>query len=402
MGVDARRPRSAALDGLRGVTVFAFLASAFAPTAVTGAWTGVNLFFVLSGFLVVRLLERERMRSGHVDVRAFYLRRARRLLPALVTLLSVVTVWAVFWADRARRRSLGEYVLASLGFVQNWRLIALDGSVGSAADPTPLGHVWAVAVAGQLSVLAPVVVGLLALLLGSRPARAAALLGLAVLSAWWTVHLAAGGAPLSRVHHGTDACLQAFLVGAALGDLLARRPRWLPEPNPRLAAAAGVALAISAAAFAALSPSVAASRFGVTLGLAVVQAVLVAALADPGTPARHGLETRSDVLGRVLGWAPFAYAGRRAYGLYLWHWPVHLWLTPSLLGSRWAAGAAGVLVTFAVADLSWRFLEEPVIRGGIRAVLPNARSRLVASALPIAVLALVAVVVLRGAPVPAA
>ena len=402
MDVDVRRPRSAALDGLRGITMVGFMAYHFGATGLTGAWTGVNLFFVLSGFLIVRLLERERLATGHVDARAFYVRRARRLVPALVALLTVVTTWAVFWADPARRRGIGGDVLASLGFVQNWRLIALDDrSFGDALDPTPLRHVWTLAIEEQFYLLAPLLLGLLALTLRSRPARAGALVALAGLSAWWAAHLGLeNAAGLSRVSYGTDTRVQAILVGAALGVLLARRPTWLPAPaSPVLPAAGAVALVVTGAAFVVASPdSTTMYGLGGMLALALVQAVLVAAVADPGTRTRHGSSSRPNALARVLGWSPFAYAGRRSYGLYLWHWPIHLWLTPSLLGSTWAAGVAGMLVTFALAHLSWRYLEEPVLRAGIRGILPNARSRVTAAALPLVLLALVAAVVLRGSP----
>lgn len=399
MDVDVQRPRSAALDGIRGLAMVGFMAYHFGATVLTGAWTGVNVFFVLSGFLIVRLLERERMRTGRVDARAFYLRRARRLLPALLSLLAVVTIWAVFWADPARRRTLGGDVLASLGFVQNWRLIALeDRYFGNMLDPSPLRHVWTLAIEEQFYLLAPLLLGILALLLRSRPARAIALLALAGLSAWWTARLGLhDAADLGRLYYGTDTRVQALLVGAALGVLLAQRPSWLPRPqSPVLVGAGALALAGTAYAFVTVSPwSSVMYNSGGILGLALVQAVLIAAVADLGSAAAS-----PNAVARVLGWAPFAYAGKRSYALYLWHWPVHLWLTPALIGSTRAAGALGMVVTFVIAHLSWRYLEEPVIRGGIRGLMPNAGNRLLAGAVPIAVLALVASVVLRSSPAP--
>jgi peptidoglycan/LPS O-acetylase OafA/YrhL len=331
----------------------------------SGRFPRVDAFFVLSGYLITGLLLAEWRRWGSIDLRGFWLRRARRLLPALFLLLVGVSVGAAGLASPAQRAALRGDALATLGYVANWRFVLADRSYfAQYEEPSPLRHMWSLGIEEQFYLLYPLLlIGLLAL--GLRRRGLAAVLGLGALgSAALAALLYTPGADPSRVYYGTDTRLQALLVGAVAAVLAgqataARRPpayllvtgRHVPLPGRRstgLFGLAGLAVVLVAA-----RDTAGWLYQGGFLLVAVLSVLVVLAAADD----------RSSTA-RLLSWEPLRRIGLVSYGLYLWHWPVYVVLTPDRVG---ATGPALLVLRLAVTGLlaaaSYVLVERPVRTG---------------------------------------
>jgi peptidoglycan/LPS O-acetylase OafA/YrhL len=334
-----------AVDGLRAVAVAAVIAFHLAPDAVPGGFLGVDTFFVVSGYLITALLLAEHAADGGIGLRHFWARRARRLLPALLLLLCAVAVGVAVWwpaEDLARVRA---DALAGLGYVANWRFIAGGESYFDlATGPSPLRHLWSLAIEEQFYVVWPLVA--LACLRRSPRLLGAVSIAGAVASA--AVLIAIG--PGDRAYFGTDARAHALLVGAALAVGLRHRRAAAP---PWLGPAGGAALAACAAAWWVAGES---STWLFTWGFpayALLTAVVVASVVRVGDGA----------LARVLSSAPLVAMGKVSYGLYLWHWPAIVLLTTPRTGLdgvalgafRLAATVAGTLVSYWIVERPVRF-----------------------------------------------
>ncbi|MFX4287000.1 acyltransferase family protein [Janibacter sp. G349] len=360
--------RLAALDGYRGLFVTLVLLYHFGATFLVGGWVGINHFFAFSGYLITRLLISERARTGGIDVLRFYRRRAERLLPALVAVCTAVLVASLFAGSANRHRDAGD-VLASLFFVQNWRLISQDDAYfEQVGNPSPLRHAWTLGVEEQFYLLVPLLVLVLfAVWRTSRTARVVALAALALASAAWTAHLARSGVDFARLYYGTDTRAQALLVGAVVAALLGRdhRGRLGRRPSAGVTQAIGlVGFLVSLSAFVVVGPR---SEWLFTSGgmlfFAVGAAMMGLAATDP----------RPLLINRVASWGPAVLLGQMTYGLYLYHWPIHLWLGPLLDPLPLVVSVlAQLAVTVGVAYASFRWLEVPVLQHGFGALLPHA------------------------------
>lgn len=386
---------SPALDGLRGVFILLFIAFHFGLTALEGMWVTINLFFVLSGFLIFRLLTAEQIRYGSIDVLAFYRRRIRRLVPALLVMLAAVSAWGALFAPDGVRRKLGGDVLATLGYVMNWRLIAQgDQYFGTAGGASPLRHAWTLAIEEQFYLLAPLVLIALIALTRSRRLTVGVLCAGAVVSALWTAHLGFHDqSDYPRVYYGSDTRAQALFIGAAIGVLSGpvagrRRPRDLPMPLIQVGGLVG--LVSSVISFAVVTPySEWMFNRGGMLAFGIGSALLVLACAD-----RRPNATRA-----VFSWRPLAFVGERTYGLYLWHFPIHQALAATVIGESLVVNfVASMVLTVVVAHLSYTHLEEPIIRKGIRGILPRVRRPLLVSIVPVVLVAVLGVGLVRTAP----
>lgn len=345
------------LDGLRALAVFAVIIYHLNSAWVPGGLLGVSLFFVLSGYLITDLLVMQWSKTGKVDLKTFWLRRARRLLPALFVMLAGVLAWTgLFSPDRLK--SLGEDVLAALLYVSNWWLVFHKVSYfASFGPPSPLGHLWSLAVEEQFYLFWP-----LLLWLGLRyiPKRGR-LVGLTLLGALASAAAMAviyqPGTDPSRVYYGTDTRAFALLIGAALA---------LVWPSRSLSAelARGSRLALDCVGGTGLLVVLLMiwrtneyDAFLYPRGLllfSLAAAVLVAVLAHPASR-----------LGRLFGKQPWRGLGVCSYGIYLWHYPIIVWTSPAVNtnGTDGLLALGQVLASICLAVLSWRFIEEPIRRG---------------------------------------
>lgn len=367
-------PRFAGLDGLRAVAVgLVVIYHLFPGSPLAGGFVGVDVFFVISGFLITALLLREKDASGRIDLADFWRRRARRLLPALsLVVMSCATVAWLIGGDLLVR--LGEQVLGAATFSYNWTSIA--GGTGYFADATPelFRNVWSLAVEEQFYVLWPLLLPLFLLLPRARW-RAAVALALGALSAGWMAVLVATGADLTRAYFGTDTHAFGILLGVALAFLLQRplsSPReWMLRPRLRRGLTlAGAVAAAGIVAVATIPASDTAASFpGALLAASLLTAIVIVASVWPASR-----------LGPALDAAPLAWVGARSYGLYLWHWPILVLLLAAAGATATAvpvwSGVAALGLTLVIAEVSYRFVETPIRRRGFRATAAGLGRRL--------------------------
>ena len=358
------------LDGLRALAVLLVMAFHLLPGPVPGGYLGVDVFFVISGFLITGLLLRERDATGRIHLGSFWGRRARRLLPALA-LLMLTCCAAALALGGDRLLDLGRQVLGAATFSSNWLSIGAGSSYFDEGAPELFRNLWSLAVEEQFYLLWPVVV-LLVALIRRRSVRFWMLVALAAASALAMVLLYSPSVDPTRVYYGTDTHSFGLALGAALAVLTQSWPAsalsW-PRAARVVAPALGwlsfVALLIFSLGMSDATP------FPYLGGLALVSllsAVAIAGAITPGSSLGAALELR------LIRWI-----GERSYGLYLWHWPVWVLLTdatatltgPALSGpaEAWIVGAAAAAVTFAAASISYEFIEQPIRVNGFRATM---------------------------------
>jgi peptidoglycan/LPS O-acetylase OafA/YrhL len=395
---EARKlPYLGGLDGLRAIAVIAVLLYhaelALPGASVSGGFLGVDVFFVLSGYLITSLLLGEwRERSG-VRIGGFWLRRARRLLPAVLFLTTAVLVYAaLFLPDEIA--SLRGNAAASLGYATNWYLIVHHESYfESWGRPLLLRHLWSLAIEEQFYVVWPLVFAIGMTWLRPRGLVVALLTAAAASTALAWVLYEPGSDP-SRVYYGTDTRAAGLLIGSALAFVW---PAARAASRPWLADAAGVAaLASLAAMFFLVGESDAFLYQGGFAAAAIATAIVIAAIV-----------TRGSRVGAALGVLPLRVIGRRSYSLYLWHWPVFMLTRP---GADIALDgvplfALRLAITFALAELSYRIIETPIRHGALgrgwealraRAAFPARVTVFASAASAVAVAATFAVVVMRA------
>jgi peptidoglycan/LPS O-acetylase OafA/YrhL len=355
-----------ALDGLRGAAVAAVLA--FHAGHLQGGYLGVDLFFVLSGYLITSLLLVEGGASGHIGLARFWGRRARRLLPALGVMLAGVAVYAWVSADPGELHRIRWDGLATIAYVANWRQIF--GQVdyfAMFAAPSPLEHTWSLAIEEQFYVIWPMVfVALVALIRRRRATRgsvAKSHLGAVVL----VLSVVLGAAALAlqvvlghysgwaRVYFGTDTRAFAILAGAAVAGFTAWRG---PVPDGAARRALEVASLVGAAflvvAWVSMDGTGSLVRHGGLAACSVAGALVVAAVAQP----------RGAIVARLVAVVPLRRLGLISYGVYLYHWPIDVWLSTDRTGlSGWTLTILQLAVTLAVSVLSYRFIEQPIRHG---------------------------------------
>ncbi len=374
----ATRSRYAAIDGYRGLFVILVMLYHFGVSALAGGWVGINHFFVFSGFLITRLLVKEYNRTGRISIRAFYLRRARRIVPPLLVLVSAVLIHTALFENAVQKKQFGGDAFATLGFFLNWRLIGRhDAYFDLFGHVTPVRHAWTLSVEEQFYVLAPWLILIVCIMVRRRVRRALLAFGLAGVCAVWTAHIGYHGmTSLPRLYYATDTRAQAILVGVAMGLLLSvdrrgREPAQLSRSATHVFAWMGFLLSVGA--IFVLSPTSGWVYDGGGMLLFAVGAALMGFAA---------IDQRGLLINRLFGWGPLVHLGRISYGLYLYHWPIHLWLPMHDLPAV-VSGAIQLVLSVIVASVSFRFLELPIMRGGLRAVLPGRRMRRI---VPVAVI----------------
>ncbi len=372
------KPRGAgvpALNGIRGVAVALVLVGHSGIPGVTGGFIGVDIFFVLSGFLITSLLLDEIGRTGQLDLGSFWVRRARRLLPALlIMVLAVIAARLLFPPDAVS--DLRNDATAAFLWVANWAFVSHETDYFSqGAPPSPLQHTWSLGVEEQYYLIWPVLIAAVAVLLaviarrrGKTPTIVAVRRAVLVLAVLGTVGsaaeaiLMASDASLNRVYFGTDTRAQALLIGAAAAALLVRD--WpaimagLPLIHSRWVRwlAWGVPLA-GVAVLAAITHVATGSATEFHNGLLIVVAVAAVAVIAPVALEQNG------PVAWVLSTPPLVALGVISYGVYLWHWPVFLVLNGERTDwSGYALFAARCAVTLVLAVGSWWLIERPVRR----------------------------------------
>lgn len=307
-----------ALDGLRAVAILLVLACHTAGRAFPGGWVGVDVFFVLSGYLITSILLRELRTTGRIDIGSFYWRRALRLLPALGLLCVFQLVRSMFSANGAEIR---EATLGGALYLENWN------AVYHWWDPALMDHTWSLAVEEQFYLMWPLLLPLL-FLRGLWWAAAAVCALATARVVCWRLGYAEATLDFSMLRP------VGLLVGCALAFGQRSAPGWVGT--------AALCVVVAVAVVVGRSP--------VVFAVAPIVVSLATAVVVMGSP----------------GWlaaAPLRYLGRISYGVYLYHWPVFILgekLKPAGFGHVWAVGLVVLIV--ALAALSYEFVEKPVLR----------------------------------------
>ncbi|GEL99962.1 acyltransferase family protein [Cellulomonas terrae] len=411
----ARMPYLGGLDGIRAIAVAGVVVYHLGAPWMRGGFLGVDVFFVLSGYLITTLVLDEVERTGTFAFRRFYARRARRLLPALGLLLVAMAGVAVAMPSEAAE--LRGDIAAAVAYASNWWQVFADRSYFEMVSRPPLlQHLWSLAIEEQFYLVFPLVV---VLALRAGRARVGQVAGiLALLSTVAMAVLAVrSSSPVpndpSRVYFGTDTHSMGLLVGAAMaaawtpwrtwdraGSWVRERGRAVRRFEAGVTDVLGVlALLGVVAAFVWVDEFSDALYRGGFLAFSLLAAVLVGSVADP-----------AGLLGRALGRQPWRWLGTRSYGIYLWHWPVFMLSRPGvdLDLSPWLATILRLAAVLGLAELSYRFVELPVRRGAVGRAVARVRRphedrartllRVVAAAIGLAVVGGVATAALAQVP----
>lgn len=354
----------ASLDGLRALAVIAVIAYHLNIHTAQGGLLGVTVFFVLSGYLITGLLTEEYRSFRSINLSQFWLRRVRRLFPAIV-LVIVVTAAACVLFNHQLLTKMRPDIVPSLFWFQNWWYIFRGLSYFDAlGDPSPLTHFWSLAIEEQFYLVWPLFLLLLFKLGGSSKVIRRICLVLSACSAILMAVLFVPDTDPTRVYYGTDTRAFSLLIGAWLSFVWPGQR--MTEQNTRTVSP-GLIAALDAAGIAALLGIVVMMvlvdgfsafmyRGGILL-CSILTAVVIAALVHP----------RSK-LARFAGLAPFVWVGKRSYGMYLWHYPIILLLKPlndAPDGYSWWLMLVAVILIFVISDLSYRFVENPIRHGAI-------------------------------------
>ncbi|HWE70266.1 MAG TPA: acyltransferase [Acidimicrobiales bacterium] len=356
------------LDGLRALAVAGVIAYHFNFHWANGGYLGVDFFFVLSGFLITSLLVGEWGTTRSIGLRSFWARRAKRLLPAVLVLLLVLTLYDWAGGPNISAASFRPDAIATLFYYANWHLIFSHQSYfAQFAVPSPLKHTWSLAIEEQFYLVWPVAVLMMFRWAKRRrppggdgfPRRLALVITtvLAVASAVEMAVLFRQGADPSRIYYGTDTRGFELFIGAILAIVLTGRPDHSPTVR-RALHAAGAAAAVALGFFWVTAgddqgnPSAWMYRGGLVVA-GILAAVVIASVTQPD----------SGPLGGVLAIRPLRWVGRVSYGLYLWHWPVYVLMTDITTGLGGAALlAARLSATVFATSVSYYLIERPIRR----------------------------------------
>ncbi|GAA4398854.1 acyltransferase family protein [Tsukamurella soli] len=352
------------LDGLRAIAVIFVIGYHLGAPGFGGGLLGVGVFFTLSGFLITSLLIRSRERTGGLELGTFWLRRARRLLPALVLVLAATLATAAIATPTQLGRDARQS-LSALLYVNNWYTIS--GTVSyfdRFSGPAPLSHLWSLSIEEQFYLVWPLLLAGLYRLSRRRWAVTLAVLAMSAASFYLLRALAHPGFDTTRAYEGTDTRAGGLLLGAALAFWWPARKHTVGERARTwidVLGLAGVALMIHLVVDT-FDGAMSLYRSGILLCTIATLGVLIAAV------------TPQTLVASLLSLPPLRWIGERSYGIYLWHMPVIAFLPVAVrTGSHLFSALVVIAATLLLATLSWTFVEDPVRRYGFRAALTALR-----------------------------
>lgn len=366
----ARLRQVKGLDGLRGLAVIAVVLYHFFPSLLPGGYLGVDLFFVLSGFLITSLLVREFRTSGTISLKDFWVRRFRRILPAAVSVLVMCTA-LVAWIGGDLAVGLRQQFLGTLFFVNNWTQIATSQSYFADNEIQVFAHYWSLAVEEQFYVIWPLLITGVFLISRRKPRRLPIFVAtvLAIGSAVAMALIYVPGEDPTRVYYGTDTHAFGLLTGAVLSLLITstksdpQADSWAAtdKAKSRIAGIIGTLALIGYGAQLFLMPDDAEITYRGGLFLTSVLGVLMVW----GVVREYGPMTPLFRT-KVMRWF-----GQRSFSLYLWHWPVIMMLKALFEGNQnsdksWILGLVAVPISLLLSEISYQFIENPFRRGGYK------------------------------------
>jgi len=353
-----------AIDGLRALAVIAVMFYHLGFSWIPGGFLGVDLFFVISGYVITRMLLASIAQSGGLDLRGFYLARLRRLLPALLFMLTTTIIAVGIWAPDTIKRLLVDTPFALTGTI-NWWLVANEQDYfESIGRPPLLQHTWSLAVEAQFYLVWPLILYFILKKFGKKHIPVAALFiaaasGIALLLVSFSID-AANASKVSHVYFGTDTHSIGLFLGAALAV------SWIPQnfrvelsrKGQNFIDGIGVFGFIGILATFLLIDASNPAMYKIAFPLAgIFGAAIIASIVHPASRFAPVLQNK------VLLWI-----GERSYAIYLWHWVIFQVTRPTvdLAGQAWALYSLRILIVFALADISLRYVELPIRRGVIQ------------------------------------
>ena len=362
------------LDGLRALAVSAVVAYHLGYPWAQGGFLGVDTFFVLSGFLITSLLLAEHSDTTTISLRGFWSRRARRLLPAVFVMIGVVCLYAATNVPSIQLDTLRADAISSIFYVANWHFIAAKQSYFALfTNPLPLNHLWSLAIEEQFYLLWPlIVIGLLRFGHGRRRALVVSTIAGIIGSQIAMTVLYSPDNP-SRAYYGTETRAHTILIGCLLAMIIRQWPDLPARTGIALQTLGAFALVACIAAFK-LGGSGSTYFHGGSIAFAITAAIVIAALIAPGP----GLRT-------IFSIGPLRYLGRISYGIYLWHWPIIVFMTPERMGLNGnRLSLARVATTLAISAASFHLIEQPILHrrpriAGARVLLPIGLTLVLAS-----------------------
>ena len=357
------------LDGLRALSVIAVVLYHMSVPWATGGFLGVTVFFVLSGYLITDILIADWKKEGSIDFKRFWIRRARRLLPAVYGMLFFVLAWVTIF-NKTLLATLRDDLLAALFYFSNWWFIIQDVSYFENFEaPSLVTHFWSLAIEEQFYILWPIVMFVLLKASLSKKQLFWSLFGLALVSATWMAYLYVPGEDPSRIYYGTDTRAFSLLIGAALAVMWPSRQLSSKVSKNRkigLDILGWVMIFIMIGSFYWIDEFDGFMYVGGMLVFSIVIALLIGVVAHP-----------SSTLGKLLSGPVLRWVGLRSYGIYLWHYPILLITKNWLYGTDyfgWLPLIQIVLIGI-FSELSWRLIEDPIRKGAIKRWMADVREK---------------------------
>lgn len=358
------------LDSLRGLAILGVILYHINFNWMPGGFLGVTVFFVLSGYLITDILAIEWKRNKRIDLKNFWIRRARRLLPGMLVMLVIVIAWVTIFHSSLLGKMRGDSLAALLYFSNWWYIYHKLSYFESFNQISPLTHFWSLAVEEQFYVVWPFIIGLAFYFIKKKSHIILFILLGAIMSALAMAILYEPGADPSRIYYGTDTRAFSLLIGAALALIwpssrLANKI--IPKARLVLDIVGGIALIIILVMFWKTNQYEPFLYQGGMVLLSIATALLVANLAHPASR-----------IAQFLRFRPLRWMGVRSYGLYLWHYPIITLTTPKINAGEFSLTRAlcQFLLIIIAAQISWKFIEDPIRRGALKNIgLKNLRMR---------------------------
>ncbi|WP_102693785.1 acyltransferase family protein [Rummeliibacillus pycnus] len=345
------------LDGLRAISVIAVILYHLHVSGIVGGYLGVTIFFVLSGYLITDLLVNEWEQYGTINLKNFWIRRFRRLIPALIIMLILVGFWITLF-QRSFLAGLRSEVLAAVFYMSNWFYVVQDHSYFTKfSPPSPLQHMWSLAVEEQFYIIWPLVIIIALSFVRYKEKLALGTLGVALISAIVMAIMFTPDQDPSRVYYGTDTRAFSLLIGATLAFLWPSRKLKtnVTDGAKKLLDGAGlISFLLLLLMFLFMHEEGPFLYYGGMFFASIVTAVLIATIVHPASR-----------VGNVLSFKPLIWVGVRSYGIYIWHFPLVVLMGAGIegVGVPFWKSFLIITLTLLLAELSWRFVEDPVRKG---------------------------------------
>ncbi|MEK4893843.1 MULTISPECIES: acyltransferase family protein [Bacillus] len=348
------------LDSLRGLAILGVILYHINFNWMPGGFLGVTVFFVLSGYLITDILAIEWKNNKRIDLKKFWLSRARRLLPGMLIMLIVTLAWITIFHSSLLVKMRGDSLAALLYFSNWWYIYHKLSYFDSFSQLSPLNHFWSLAVEEQFYVVWPFVISLGFYYIKKQSRMILFICLGAIASALAMAILYEPGTDPSRIYYGTDTRAFSLLIGAALALIWPSSrlaSKIIPQARLILDIIGGVALIIILTMFWKTNQYEPFLYRGGMVLLSIATALLVANLAHPASR-----------IAQFLRFRPLRWMGVRSYGIYLWHYPIITLTTPKVNTGEFSFTRAILqfLLIIIVAQISWKFIENPIRKGALK------------------------------------